>query len=497
MAKQSGFMMLVIALLLVVIAGFAAAFVAMLMSGTNAATSTMSLNNAYDLAQTGIEEGSYQLTLDNCDTAWSATTNLPGVGEYQYNCTQNIGSTTTTAALTVSATTVPLNAVTTFANFGAVTIDSEIIYYDGISGKTLLNARRGQNGTTAATHVSGATAIQSQYIISSQAGAPTLTSANGRETLSQAVLLANNLPYYAAGTNGSKATILYYNGNTWTTALSGVTGVILYGIEISASYGQAVGYNTANQSYQYTFNGTTWTQSLGPIANMNFQDVSCDLPSNPTICWIVGQNKSPTRAMVYRAGVTYNSLNNYLLSSVSCTNGTCYAVGAQFAMNFASGSILPFLAENGTFSTQLTDVDCAQANSCVATQNGGKLYYFNGLTTNVFQITTTALNAVSCPSSTSCIVVGAGGKIYNCTMPITAVSSCVTQTSPGTLNLLDVHCNATNNCIAVGAGTLAYHYTGGFWTTKTLPASHTLNAITGVATSTPSGGVTPTVWHNQ
>lgn len=80
MVKQSGFLMMVIAVLLVVIAGLATAFVSMIISGTNSSISTISANNAYDLAITGIENGSYQLSLGMCDNAWSTTILIPGQG---------------------------------------------------------------------------------------------------------------------------------------------------------------------------------------------------------------------------------------------------------------------------------------------------------------------------------------------------------------------------------------------------------------------------------
>jgi hypothetical protein len=59
----------------------------------------------------------------------------------------NISSTTTTITLT---------SVTDVASNGFISIDSETIYYANVSGNQLLNCARGQNGTTAASHTSGA-----------------------------------------------------------------------------------------------------------------------------------------------------------------------------------------------------------------------------------------------------------------------------------------------------------------------------------------------------
>lgn len=59
--RQAGFLLMVIALLLVVIASFAISFVSMLQSGANSSISFVAANAAYDLAMSGIEAGNYQM----------------------------------------------------------------------------------------------------------------------------------------------------------------------------------------------------------------------------------------------------------------------------------------------------------------------------------------------------------------------------------------------------------------------------------------------------
>lgn len=495
MDKQSGFLMMAIALFLVVIAGLAAAFVAMMISGTNASISIISSNYAYDLAQTGIENGSYQLSLGTCSSSWSSIVTLGGQGEYKYSCSQYTASTTTTTALNATSTSIPLTSVANLANFGAITIDSEMIFYDGISGNILQNARRGENGTTAATHTLGAAASQSQYVISSQGGTPSLSAPHGQVFLYQAVLVAPNAVYYAVGTNGSNAVILRYDGSSWSTALTGQSGVPLSGIDMSSSYGQAVGHNATHSSYIYTFNGSTWGLGSGPLAGMDFQEVSCDNPLNPTTCWIVGQNGSPTRGLMYFNGSTYTASTNFLLSGVSCTGGVCKAVGSNHVYNFLTTSTNPFNTVTN-LSTTLNDVDCPQASRCVTVRSNSSVYYFNGTSWSAaFALSGSSLNAVHCPSTSSCMVVGNSGRIFNCTLPITAASSCTQQSTPGSLNLADVHCNSTTDCLAVGTGTIAYRYTGGTWTTVSLPASYTLNAVSGISGS--GFVVSPIVLRNQ
>jgi hypothetical protein len=69
------------------------------------------------------------------------------------------------AAVAVADTTIPLNSVANYNNTGVVKIDSELIYYTGISGLNLIGCTRGFGGTTAAYHNSGSTAFVSSIDI--------------------------------------------------------------------------------------------------------------------------------------------------------------------------------------------------------------------------------------------------------------------------------------------------------------------------------------------
>jgi hypothetical protein len=71
---------------------------------------------------------------------------------------------TTTATLvgniTATDTTITVSDATQIATSGFITIDSETIVYQNVSGNQLLNCFRGQNNTTAAAHTSGAAIIE-------------------------------------------------------------------------------------------------------------------------------------------------------------------------------------------------------------------------------------------------------------------------------------------------------------------------------------------------
>jgi len=53
-------------------------------------------------------------------------------------------------------TTITLTSVTQIASNGFISIDGETIYYANVNGNQLINCSRGQNGTTATAHTTGA-----------------------------------------------------------------------------------------------------------------------------------------------------------------------------------------------------------------------------------------------------------------------------------------------------------------------------------------------------
>jgi len=63
---------------------------------------------------------------------------------------------TLNGTITSTSTTITVSDASQLANAGFIQIDSEIIGYANTSGNQLLNCYRGQNGTTAAAHTTGA-----------------------------------------------------------------------------------------------------------------------------------------------------------------------------------------------------------------------------------------------------------------------------------------------------------------------------------------------------
>jgi len=75
----------------------------------------------------------------------------------------NATSVTLNGTITSTATTIVLSSTSGLTTTGFIKIDSETIGYTNVDGNSLINCTRGQNGTTAAAHTTGA-AIYSQNL---------------------------------------------------------------------------------------------------------------------------------------------------------------------------------------------------------------------------------------------------------------------------------------------------------------------------------------------
>jgi hypothetical protein len=75
----------------------------------------------------------------------------------------NATSVTLNGTITSTATTVVVSSTSGLTTTGFIKIDSETIGYTNVDGSSLINCTRGQNGTTAAAHTTGA-AIYSQNL---------------------------------------------------------------------------------------------------------------------------------------------------------------------------------------------------------------------------------------------------------------------------------------------------------------------------------------------
>lgn len=132
----------------------------------------------------------------------------------------NINS-TLSSAIAVAGTTIPVASVSAYNNTGVVKIDSELIYYSGISGLNFIGCIRGFGGTTAATHTISTTVYPSSIDILDCTRFPQ----------------AGTVKVQAAGQTGAIEYIAY----------TGNDGSILYGLNRAQSGGAGGG-----QSFTYS-----------------------------------------------------------------------------------------------------------------------------------------------------------------------------------------------------------------------------------------------------
>ena len=70
---------------------------------------------------------------------------------------ENLSDALLSGGISSTATTITLSSTAGLASAGFIKIDNETISYPNINGNQLINCARGQNGTTAAIHTTGAT----------------------------------------------------------------------------------------------------------------------------------------------------------------------------------------------------------------------------------------------------------------------------------------------------------------------------------------------------
>jgi len=137
------------------------------------------------------------------------------------NLADNLGTTTTTsAAITDASTTIPLTDASTFAGSGYIKIGSEIIFYSGKSGNSLVGCVRSQFGTAEQNYNSGTTVNVDSIVTLNPAIFPTpatgstgtvKVTANGNAGTIEYITYTRNLNGYLQGltrgaTGGSAAT---------------------------------------------------------------------------------------------------------------------------------------------------------------------------------------------------------------------------------------------------------------------------------------------------
>lgn len=484
--SQRGFLMIVAVVLIMVFAAIAVVATYLVNSDILSATNQLSSQQAFYIAEAGLEGGAHQLMIPTIASRTKCTgitgnANLTNYtftgakGPFTVTATgpQSPTASTLSAAITASATTIPVANIATYATTGRIMIDKELMDYVTTSGNNFINVRRGVAGTTATAHASGAPVGQYQCMLQSQGGVPTLSPAGnvigGGRVIKEAVQLPEA---WAVGAKvGSVMNIIHWNNPTelaWNNA--SFTGTQNVNDVFALSYADV--WAVSNGAVFLHWTGNSWTQ-VASGDNSNYFGVYCVANNN---CWAVGAAKSFdfwNGAAWTVQTTTVSSLPNVQFNSVYCiASNDCWAVGNTSGGEvFAhwNGSAWSRDASRPAPAQNLNSVWCTASNNCWAVGAARTFVQWNGTawsTVAVAALPNVAYNGVTCVTSSDCWAVGAnsGGSVtvhWN-------GSAWSRVTAPLAVALNGISCSKTDSCWAVGAASggsaTTLYWDGTSWT---------------------------------
>lgn len=469
MKNQGGFLTIVAIVLIVIFGLLGSYLVRMFISTTSSTSHVQAYTKAWSLAQSGVEQGLYQLSLSLsvCNGNPQGTGTL-ATGQYRYVCpTPTSALSTLAAALGLAGNTISLTDASAFGSSGSVRVDNEIIFYTNKIANTLNGLKRGARNTIAASHNIGAQILQNQYIISGQGNSSSFTNTQGAAVIAQGLEFVR---FFAADAAGQ---FYVYNGVNWSKTLDYMAVPIntIYCVYIGnclagGDNGSAYVYNFA----PYNNNGAVWTMAPGSTQGFitNIKQIAC---TSTTHCIAVGD---ALKIGIFDGSSWNNSqpITNMKLAGVSCSNNVCKAVGNNTQQNDVRGI---FLKEDNNWNAsppfepafgvdELRTISCINAN-CVAgsatATGGGKFYSYDG--NNWSAVTTyvppSPIRKIFCIDASHCQAVGDGGNFYSYNG-----SSWRLLQNIGSSTIYDLACTNLNHCYAVGDGGNFYFYNGVNWT---------------------------------
>lgn len=169
--NNSGLSIIATVMVMMLLALFAAVGVSLVTTGSSIGLQEEQGDAAFYIAEGGIEKAIYKFkTGTACALVSSGETDIPlGQGTFTIDSSTlyNPTSTTLSADIDASVATIPVGSTANYAPQGRIWIDSEQIFYSGISGNNFVNSIRGVAGTTPAVHSAGASVHQNQCKIQS------------------------------------------------------------------------------------------------------------------------------------------------------------------------------------------------------------------------------------------------------------------------------------------------------------------------------------------
>jgi Tfp pilus assembly protein PilX len=465
LASQQGYLILLVAIMIVVIGFIGVAVSSMFYASTFSTSGQYQGSQAFYIAEAGLEAQTHNLlqtTVLQRGSCVGPLTASFGAGSFTATGTTNYAgdaaaATTLNGALTATATTVPVVSTSGYTSVGRIMIDNEFMNYGAVTATSFTNVTRGVDGSTAAAHVTGSHVSQFECEISSTG---TVTPFGSRTVQANATIqeawavgdVATGGNYTLTRFNHPDITAWFnYNigggvaltsvfmvsyAEGWIVGAGGLAARWNGNTTVTQTLNPAITYRsvwclTGNQCYTVgdvsggatvieSWNGTTWSKATisGLLPDTNLKSVMCD---STTDCWAVGDKADAIFPYFYQwngtqwTAVTQSALTGYTFNGVFCNSTTdCWAVGATAAFarksststtwaNFATG--LPAAQYNGIF--------CNATNDCwtVGNSNGGQdlFAHWNGTawSRNTSNPTPVAnLNGVTCVNTNDCWAVG-------------------------------------------------------------------------------------------
>ncbi len=186
--SQQGYLMFA-ALMLIFLMGIISVSITYYFTNNNKSILMSSLSEqAFYIAESGANQAmrywySKGVTCDKITGNADLTNATVGPGQFTVTGTPTTSSSSLSADISASTTSIPVKSTAGFAAQGAITIGSEAMYYSSISGNSFTGVIRGAGGTTASVQTNGASVSQIQCVLASTGAVPNLSSPIATRTL--------------------------------------------------------------------------------------------------------------------------------------------------------------------------------------------------------------------------------------------------------------------------------------------------------------------------
>lgn len=499
--NQQGFLTIVAVVLVLLFGTVVALIVRSFTSSVGTSINDQAYSKAYYLAVTGVESGIYQITQSTsiCNGNFQ-TTQTVSTGQYRFACLPYTATTTLSGNITNTSTALTLTSVAGLGGLGYITVDSELIYYNSVntSTRTLSGVRRGQNGTTAASHISGAPVTQSEYIITGQGGYPTIASPIGFKAINQAVIYtpaSQFAPLFAADPSGQ---FYQYNAGwaTYNTVLNAhyAATKIDNPVYVIFCAGQNLCFAGGQNGQIFIYTGSGWPYNQTGYSTGSGQNILSMFCPTSTTC-LAGGGGSVFYKTTNSGGSWSNSTvlasngssqNIYSMSCLSTNN--CQAVAGVGEIYSYNGTNWSINARGSRPWQDILSVSCVWGgNVCYAVGRAGMVYkYSGGAWDNGTTISgATDINAISCPSATLCVAAGKKTSPNAKFFQFNGTSWSTSLVNGGD-DVLEISCASTTNCKASGKDGKFYTFNGSSWSIESTVGNSDIQALSHYTTS--SGG---------